>query len=237
MSRIDTDKPRFSAERRGDLQRLGLIDEQIEELEAILPMCCLLITDDPPLRDVRDELDLIAQATADARQKICKCAKTPAAHEARYRIDAASYALGGDLGETGRACAALNDLSRVVAQAISALGTKQRRTNRAANMPIKLIHEALIRGWGRRGPRLRGFGQQFNVKVSSAPKSVFREVVGICYQTMRAGGEEAEPLRAVKTYMAYLRGERKELSRQRDSVVTQDESFAPERFGPVSHKR
>jgi hypothetical protein len=233
MSGLDVVTPRFSTERRKDLRELGLIDAQIEGLEDELPRCRLLITDDPPLRSVRERLELVARTISDAQQKICQFADEPAAWEARHRIDAASHALGGDLGETGRACAALDALGRVVERAVSDLGTTQRRTNSAASMPIKLIHEALMRGWakGAQGPI-----RQFNIKVSSAPEGVFLKVVAICYETMKGSQDIETPLRPVRSYMDHLRREREELSRRRESVVSQDEKNTLQ-FSPPQKKR
>jgi hypothetical protein len=230
MSKAGNAEPRFSVERRKDLRNEGLVDAQIDELEAILPMCRLLIADDPPLRSVREKLEAVAQSIAGARKKIGEYANTPAALEARWRIDAASRTLGGDLGETERACAALDDLGRVVERAISDLGTKQRRTNRAANMPIKLIDEALSRGRGLRG---------LHVKVSSAPEGVFMRIVAICYERMTGSEDVVTPLRAIRSYMGYLRRERAELNRRRKSVVTQDEKLDRSRFdrGALGLKR
>src|SRR5262249_28166408 len=149
MSKSDAPALRFNVERRKDLHNLGLIDAQIEELEAVLPMCRLLITDDPPLRSVRGALELVAQAISAARRKTCQFANTPAAWEARHRMDAASLALGGDLGEVARAISAFEALGHVVERAVSDLGTTQRRTNRADPSPIRLIHTALVKGWAR----------------------------------------------------------------------------------------
>ena len=223
MRGSNTEKPCFSAERRGDLQRNGLLDAQIEELEAVLPMCRLLTTDDPRLGSVREELELVARALSDARRKICQFADKPAAWEARHRIDMASHTLGGDSGEAGRACAALVALGRAVERAVSDLGTTQRRTNRADPSPIRLIHKALEKGWARGGRDAHGCIKQFNIKVSSAPEGVFLKVVAICYETMKGSRDIETPLRPVRSYMDYLRREREKLSRRRDSVVTQDE--------------
>jgi hypothetical protein len=223
MSGRDVAAPRFSRERRKALLKLGVVDAQIKALEAVLPMCRLLITDDPPLRSVREELESVAGAISDARQKICQFADEPAAWEARNRIDAASYALGVAQGATGRACGALDDLGGVVGKALSDLGTTQRRTNSASPAPIKWIHDALVRGWAKGGRDASGAIKPFNIKVSGANESVFLTVAAICYETMKGSPEIETPLRAVRSYTSYLRREATKRAAERDSVVTQDE--------------
>jgi hypothetical protein len=56
----DTNAPRFSAERRDDLQKQGLVDPQIQMLETVLPLIAVLVTNQPRLQDVRAELHEVA---------------------------------------------------------------------------------------------------------------------------------------------------------------------------------
>src|SRR5260370_35733290 len=56
----DSNGPRFSSERRDDLQKQGLVDPQIQMLETVLPLIAVLVTNQPRLQDVRAELHEVA---------------------------------------------------------------------------------------------------------------------------------------------------------------------------------
>ena len=220
MSNSNSATPRFSAERREDLHRLGVIDAQIDALEAILPGCRVLTRDSPRLQDVREELQAVASAISATVKSISLLEQAdrksaPARFEALNRMQKASYEGGGDLDEEVRAARdALCALHRAACKAIDELGNKQRRSNSAAARPIELIHDALTRGWvnGARGPIKR-----FNIPVSLDPKSAFREIVIICYETM-TGKPGHDPERAIRRYKTRLRHQRDREDRQRDEV-------------------
>jgi len=194
---------RFSVEQRDRLHRCDLIDAQIEELEAILPVCRAMTTDDARLQDVRAELEDAAKAIGRAQRSISRLFKgdksSLALFEALNRVQAASYdaAAGryGEIREFDGALDAMSSLAAVVAQALDGLGNEERRTNIADPRSIENIYDALLRGWAKRS---REPSKIFNIRASRGPKSKFREVAGICYEAIE---RDIDPERAIRAYM------------------------------------
>jgi hypothetical protein len=97
---VNRDRPQQSyslgAEARCSLQKLGVIDEQIAELEKVLPLCRLDIEDAPRLEDVRELLSMER-----AIKSVLRCVQRlqaelsmlwPATREAMNRVQMASCA-------------------------------------------------------------------------------------------------------------------------------------------------
>jgi hypothetical protein len=150
----------FSAEARCRLRGLGLIDEQIVELEEVLPFCRLDIEDAAPLGDVRSELQSVRRAVnrALAATRRLSTAGLPASREALNRVQMASHKAGGECREIERAQEALAALNEVLCKALADLPKEQRRTKSASPQPIERIERALLRGWSRGGG-----GRAFNL--------------------------------------------------------------------------
>jgi hypothetical protein len=149
----------FGASQRDTLHRLGVIDAQIAELEAVLPLCRVMLSGLTPLRDVRDELDALTAAMKSAQTRMSGLLKAsdlrPASLEAWNRILAASFDAGGDGRELERAANALQTAREAVLRARQVLPREQRRSNAASPWPVAWIHQALIRGWGRAYVQIR----------------------------------------------------------------------------------
>jgi hypothetical protein len=192
---------RFSEDARCRLRGLGLIKEQIAELEEVLPFCRLDIADAPRLQDVRAELKAasrtIERAFAQTRRLLLEYnTVSPIAREAMNRIQKASHEAGGDCCEIERARDALVPLDRAVTKALADLPKEQRRTRAAAPRPVKRIDDALIRGWGRGGggraynlapdPEIRDGTARITRRRRANAKRKFEEIVQICYDTIGA---------------------------------------------------
>jgi hypothetical protein len=136
-------------EQRRDLLNLGVTDEQIAELEAVLPGCRVFSKDLARLGDVRDALQGLASAVSEARRKALNVVTAGRANaallEVRQRIKEASADTEFDLGEVVRATAILREFGDVVGAAVRDLPNQQRRSRAAAVQPIQLIHEALTK--------------------------------------------------------------------------------------------
>lgn len=140
---------RFSAERRRDLERLGVTDEQISEVEAVLPLCALHIKSSPQLTDTRVVLNGLIEALCTVRKVFS--ASPEATREALNRWMMAAHAHGHPFGSDHEFMRKL-DLGTLIESAREAkgqLGTDQRRSHAATSKPIQLIDEALVRGWGK----------------------------------------------------------------------------------------
>jgi hypothetical protein len=211
-------RPLFTGPQRADLSKLGLLPEQIEALEnsALRVSVVVLRNEDesPARQDVLAELSTVAKALEAAQSALSKLEaardeeSTHAARaQARGRIDLASYAMTGKLGEEGVLHKLLDNIA--LAQAITkraqdGLPTGPTRRQTATPYPIKLIHDALLHGWAvarQANPTLAP-----NFDVSAGLKSPFRRVVQLCYEVMQRSNDD--PDRAIKGYMNWLRQER-----------------------------
>jgi hypothetical protein len=207
---------RFSAERRKDLARLGVIEAQIAELEAVLPGCHILIEDHSPLTDSRDELERLITALGDV-QRVFET-RTKAGREALNRWQMAAHERGHPLGSDPEFPAKL-DLATLVDAARAAkqtLGFKQRRSHAADPEPIRRIADALALGWaqahtGWYTPRYR------------MPPRKFREIVQMAYETMGAERDYL-PERALRSHRAWQKLEtaKRAAEREKTGCVSSD---------------
>jgi hypothetical protein len=211
----------FSLAQRTSLCGLGVTGDQIAELEKILPLCRVMVVDDPTLRDVRDKLKAIVKAVERLNLQLAPPPKANvklAQLEALNRIQKASRDCGGDCGEADKCIASLHQLRPVIDKALNDLGTTQRRTNSAATGPIKLIDDALKLGWAKHTRRLIQQGSTnalpLNIRASRHLSSQFSGVVRVCYEAM-TGKEDCDPERAIRSYIFWYKRQRTQLSAQR----------------------
>jgi hypothetical protein len=194
----------FSEQQRRDLARLQVTPEQIQALEDVLPQCRAMLRDDPPLNEVRAELKrlhaaLVAAETELVRFESLATRDFPAAEEAFTRVglcDPTGAALD-------RARESLSPAIHAIERAQRRLPTEQRRRHRAAWKPVAEIAEALEQGWTSSLPLPH--------VPSEGVRLPFRSVVAICYQTL--GSNNADPLRAIRGYLAHLLESRKRQTR------------------------
>jgi hypothetical protein len=185
---------RFSMERREDLERLGVKAAQIAEIEAVLPVCRVLLEKDPRLADTRDELEKLIAALG-VMQRIFD-APTKAAKEALNRWMTAAHALHHPFGRDPEFADRLDfgTLRQAARDAKQRLGAEQRRSHAAYPEPIRRIDEALQVGW-----TMAHAGGARPAYIM--PPRVLRQVVHIAYEAMGISTEEGYmPERAWRQY-------------------------------------
>jgi hypothetical protein len=191
---------RFTVEQCQDLREYGLVQEQIDELEAVLPAVRVMIADAPRLADVRDALQAILGAVTQLEKLLIGTRSgSTIMREALARIQVASHAARGPANVDQLAVCALHRLRQAIERAQTELqGHAQRRSNAAAVEPIRRIHDALLLGWVK-AARGKVMGA-FNAKPSRSASSTFRSVVGTCYEAA-TGKMDHDPERAIKGYL------------------------------------
>lgn len=227
----------FSSDHIKALKRLKVVDTQIERLSEVLPLCAALLTDPPRKNDVKDVLERVQKACRELEEALwgveADDAPLPEHREARARIVMAAYerevaersqparsgsrAMGHYKDEVSRTQQAV---AEILASANTALGgldrEDQRRTRAARWEPIRLIDQALLRGWGEKyypvttgdadGPRFAD-APPYPFAPSSNPTSSFRRVVATCYEAF-TGRRDADPERAIKAYQQFRNWQR-----------------------------
>jgi hypothetical protein len=222
----------FPPLRREDLERLGIIEAQISEVEAILPGCAALLAVRPTLTEMRDQLGELIAGLGAVRRVLN--AGTNFTSEALNRWQQAAHAFGHPFGSDLEFAANL-DLDTLIAAAIEAkngLGTEQRRSRIAEDAePIRRIADALVIGWA------KGHADQEFTPQYSMAASVFREVVQFAYEAMDAP-ECYVPERTLRAYRAWCRKDaaRRAAERQTIGMFASAEQFDNERYSQAAGK-
>jgi hypothetical protein len=199
--------PAFTADQRKRLLALGLLQSQIDELEAVLPLAAAFIQAPPALADVRDCLVRISGAQKRASKELLRLLDVaptlPALLEAQYRVLAAdSLASNRDPGETVRvANYALFAAGAVFQRALDDLPPPptQRRHRAASAIPIFQLDAAMLRGFIKSHGETARPMPLYAPKRSASPGSQYRRIVGICYEAM--GQRNTDPERAIKAFI------------------------------------
>jgi hypothetical protein len=204
---------RFSVERRRDLRNLGVTDDQIAEVEAVLPSCTALIESAPRLQDTRTELSELITALR-CLQRLIR-APTKAAREALNRWQMAAYDRSHSLGSNPE-FAQMLDLDTLIEAARGAkkaLGNKQRRSHAATAEPIRRIADALALGRSKgHAPELRQ-PQRYRMR-----SRVFAEVVQYAYEAM-GYAKDYVPERALRTYRDWRKKDAAKQRTERDTIT------------------
>jgi hypothetical protein len=206
----------FSAERREDLARLGVSKAQIVELEAVLPQCKILTDDHASLTDIREELGRVTEAL-DTLQRAIE-APTKATREALNRWQMAAYSLGHPMGSEPSFpdkvdLAALAEAAR---QAYKDLGSEQRRSHAATPGSVRLIDDALVRGWIR-------YHANERMHPYKRPRK-FREIVEYCYEAIDVRPDTNHE-RARRAYSTWRKKEAKRLLALQQAIKAESEQF------------
>lgn len=200
-----TSTPRFTDNQRQQLQRLGLLPQQIETLEASLPLSRILLKNPAPMAEVREELRDLHKAIKKVQKATAKISEgtTPARKEAYWRLQWAATELEREkitivdlVGlEFTKPLDWLEIGHKFTENALDNL-PKQQRRKQADSRPIERIDKALLEGFTKaHKPPF----PPYTLKVSSSDGSTFRQIVGICYEAM--GQEHCDPERAIKNYL------------------------------------
>lgn len=222
----------FSAWQRQQLAELQVVPEQIDELERVLPTCRAIRRNPAPMGEVRKDLIRLEKALRCASEELTRFEAAPdsepALCEAFTRVQHEAFELS-DRGEaTTAAQMALLPALEAVSRALNALPREQRGP-RAPWWPVARIHGALVLGWGRAYYPIRQ-GEAYSVVSaiapappfphlpSTGPTSLFRQVVGICYDLMD-DDFMIDPERPIKAFVKWYRQDR----RRRHGGVEGDE--------------
>lgn len=223
---------RFSADQRTGLVRIGVNEDQIAELERVLPLARALLSKPARFKDVRDELQSLDKAILETRNRLRRCSRTDADQNVLRDIQARLIEADEKdvMPQTGPF---LRKVNAVVRLAIHKLPRDQSRHRTASPLPISLIWRALVTGYARRHTfpaepvELQNPERRHQLVVDNSDKtrwktlsrfsgSAFREVVGTCYDAM--GQENIDPERAIRAFIhlrsASVNEQRNKISRK-----------------------
>jgi hypothetical protein len=202
------------------LARLGLADAQIIELERVLPTCKLRIAASPPLQDVRDKLQQIRKDISKLNKSIASLIwlnESAASREGLIRLQEAAYKRRDILGPITETMPipglnVLYALASSADDAITSLGSQQRRSRAANPEPVWLIYQALITGWAKhhRGRPIPKYDMR---------PAKFTKVVQIIYEAI---GADYVPDRAVRGYRKWRKLEAARNRAERERIGTPD---------------
>lgn len=203
---MDNQRPRFNPEQRQQLLTLGILEAQIARLERdALQPAEYALRQLPRLQDVRDELAEVKKAISDAKKALSRLLsaddESTALGETLQRVINEDLKMQGDGQVLERLLYPLAAANAVVERAQKTLPDEQRRPHSASFYPIQLIDEALRQGFQDSQPDV----EEANFKLSSSPNSLFRNVVGICYEAM--GQASTDPYRAITAYLAWKKAQ------------------------------
>lgn len=173
------------------LKKLGLSEFQLQALERdALLKSKLFLDKKPSLNDIRHDLDSIQTPLKEIQKSLNRILQYPQSRpEKEYVLNFLEAEAG--YGFIDNALSQTTELHRIVEKVRSELTKNQTRGNLGSPYPIKLIHEALITDGS------------VSIPVSSSPKSAFREVASIFYETIL--GKEYDPEHPIKAYTTHLK--------------------------------
>lgn len=238
--------PDFTEPQRKRLRQLGVCAEQIAELRYALLTVQMVLAKPAANADVRSHLDEIEEQAAALVRKLCAMQlQSDPEYRTVYALIETKYWQGEMLEEAGATVSQhllprLQALATAAREASETLPAKPARWRKADPRPIKRIMEALYAGWSRaKGTGVRrtpdyqtpeeafaAIGQARTkpfpkeLRASSATGSPFREIAGICYEAA-GGGQDYDPERAIKAYMAESRALTASLMKALEAGVAQ----------------
>lgn len=183
--------PAFSTTQKKQLLALGLLDEQVGELQRRLPQIKFLLEPGQTVTELRKKWAAIGRPLSQARREIARLSRSQdyGCAEARFRLSDASE--NESLLED--ALAAISDVESAIEAAKVKL-PKQRRRNSASSFPISLIERALLDGFTR-----HHVAPMPPYLIRTSRSGVFADVVRICYQAV---GRNVDPERAIRNYVS-----------------------------------
>ncbi|MBL8339527.1 MAG: hypothetical protein JNM97_22365 [Rhodoferax sp.] len=160
---------KFTVKQLRQLRELGVVSEQVEALENILPLCRAMLRKLPPLGDVRSELlDLHKTLTRTSKalqrwerarnRELGERGDTVSTEldEAYLRVQMASYEISNDVQVLEKLLQAVHPALTCIDRAVVGLPTVSstdkkllQRRNEHPWAPIDRISQALTFGWGR----------------------------------------------------------------------------------------
>lgn len=222
--------PNFTADQRRELRRLGVSDQQVEELRAAALSIKLALYPAAARNDVLALLNRVEATSQELIRALTSLAQgIDSAHATASALVEEQY-WSVDRFEDDGPTAAHHLIPRLTALANAAKSGKTTLPSRPVRhrvgdwRPIKAIKSALLHGWvkahgpfaysvaegedvgdmiahAKRHPPAEPYPKRFD--ASSSPNSTFRRIVGICYAM--AGARNPDPERAIKAYLAHER--------------------------------
>ena len=209
----------FAKEQRLELQTIGLLPEQADELEQVaLPSVRAFLRRQPQKNDVRDKLAATAKAlkaAEDAIRSLLRASMAYPAHAtevlpadaALARVLMASFDAGANGDVLDRAMLPISAAIHVVERALKTLPERATRHRTGSGYPVQLIDRALLHGFlkahghwpGTVGPNAPTPLPQYLIKRSYAPGSDYLRIIEICYEAAGAGKGSRE--RAIREFM------------------------------------
>ncbi len=192
-------RPVFSAAQRKALAALGLYAEQIDGLQATLPLIRSMLAPLSTATEIRMRWAALEKPLNQARRALTALVASDLADAVEARVRLLDAANNPDLFD--EALAGISTLEAAFSTARGKLPT-QRRAHQATWQPIGQIADAL----------LNGFVKHFNpghptaAQVSALPPYMLRvsrtepfaDVARICYQAI---GRDQDPDRAIRVYL------------------------------------
>lgn len=199
------------------LKNLGLVPEQVEELQAILPICAAWLR--PPLttnelvrKALLDLAGVTEGASASVRRLMCTPRQIPDRFEAWQRLLLALHEESLDERWLTDVADRLHSLASVLTAAAAPLLDSPRRHHAARIEPIGVIDRALLNGFNNHHGSDRPT-PHYLTHVSSSPSSDFFKIASIVYRTATAGGID-NPERAIKSFLRWRRARDANLRRE-----------------------
>ena len=184
------------------LADLGLLEEQIDQLQRALPKAAHQLAVRPTMTAVRKVVTSLHDDVARARKAIevlLAARGVPGRREYLEAYERLAYRVQGrgepvsDGLELERALEGLKSLARIVGTAVEELGP-QKRGGQGSHVPVMLLHRAMADGWAVANP---------DDPLLPDDWRTFGAVVNVCYDAIRGPGTP-EPERSVKNYRAWL---------------------------------
>ena len=220
----------FTELQREELRNIGVLREQIDELEreALLSMRAFL-RQQPAMSDVRDVLANTFAALKAAEKGIVgllsasrsypsEPEKVLPADAALARVLMASFEVGADGDVLDCAMPPIKAAIHVVGRALSELPTRATRHKFASGYPVQRIDVALTNGFLEAHGQRAGADRRraatplppYKIERSYAAGSDYLRVVEICYEAAGAGeGSRERPIRNFLKQKQRLRTERR----------------------------
>lgn len=202
---LKTVRFKFSASTRKHLTDLALTSRQISEIEQALPIVSNYLERTQTIADVKAELQAANNALRDTAKTVNRLLHAPTSEraviEARNRAITSIGECDSDEEIFSKLLTLADGAAAVLSNAIAAL-PRQRRSDAGSYYPIERIDRAIMKGLIAVKAGKDRTTPKFNNKLrpSSNPTSNFRQIIGLCYDTI--GQRNNDPERAIKAYVA-----------------------------------
>lgn len=202
--------PKFSDEQRGELRKLGVCSEQIEQLSIALYETSSCLIKPAASASVRKHLDEIGKLTSTLAKRLIHLSQSQSmAHLHAHNLLQIGYwrRRANDHGPTASHVLVppLEALADAAREARAGLQTKGGRPRTVNTRSIQVIDQALRLGWAKYWQLQSSpapaypFKRNDSLRPSASPTSRFMQICQICYAAAGHDGMDLE--RPIKAYM------------------------------------